>query len=53
LRAPKSSLLAHFVIRMPAKFTVGALLDPLFGQSLEGAFSEVRQICCKDHSSLL
>jgi hypothetical protein len=29
---PKSSFLAHFVLRIPAKFRVGALLIALFGQ---------------------
>jgi hypothetical protein len=32
LRAVERFLLAHIVLRIPAKFTVGALLRPLFGQ---------------------
>src|SRR5215217_3053682 len=46
--APKGAerfLLAHFVLRIAAKFMLGALLKPLFGQFLEGAFSEVRLAC--------
>jgi hypothetical protein len=31
-RVPRSSFLADFVLLMPANFTVGALLIPLFGQ---------------------
>ena len=42
LRGPKKPFLADFVSRMSAKFAVGALLVPLFGQFLEWAFSEVR-----------
>jgi hypothetical protein len=33
-RVPRSPFLADFVLLMPANFTVGALLIPLFGQSL-------------------
>jgi hypothetical protein len=32
LRAVERLLLAHIVLRIPAKFTVGAVLRPLFGQ---------------------
>ena len=31
---PPSFFLADFVLRIPAKFTVGALREPLFGQFL-------------------
>jgi hypothetical protein len=34
LRAAEQLPLADFVLRIPAKFTVGALLVPVFGQSL-------------------
>src|SRR5215213_4707370 len=42
LRATKEGVLVHFALRIPAKSTLGALLVPLFGQSLEEGFSEVR-----------
>jgi hypothetical protein len=35
-RVPRSSFLADFVLLMPASFTVGALLIPLFGQFRRG-----------------
>src|ERR671932_2387603 len=38
---PRCSFLTHFVLRMPAKSKLGALLVPLFGQFLEVTFSEV------------
>jgi hypothetical protein len=33
---------AHFALLIAVKSTLGALLAPLFGQFLEGEFSEVR-----------
>jgi hypothetical protein len=41
-RSPTDHPEALFVLRIPAKFTVGALFESLFGQFLEGVFSEVR-----------
>jgi hypothetical protein len=35
-REPKGSLLAHFVLRIAAKFMLGALLKALFGQFQKG-----------------
>jgi hypothetical protein len=40
--APKRYLSAHLTLRLPAKFALGALLEPLFGQFLEDAFSETQ-----------
>ncbi len=42
LRATETVLLARLVLRIAAKFGVGALLVPLFGQFLEDEFSEVQ-----------
>jgi hypothetical protein len=43
---------AHFALLIAVKSTLGALLTPLFGQFLEGAFSEVR-IAPVQHPPLL
>ena len=40
--SPQRGFSVHFACRILAKFMGWALLAPLFGQSLEGAFSEVR-----------
>jgi hypothetical protein len=40
LRAPKRDLSSHLTLRIPAKFALGALLKPLFGQFLEKLFGK-------------
>ncbi len=42
-RSPTDHPRAHFFPRIPAKFTLGALLVPLFGQFLKEEFCELRQ----------
>ena len=41
-KPPKRGFSVHLALRIPFKFTIGALLVPLFGQFLEEVFSEVR-----------
>ena len=41
-RAPRMALLIDFGPVIMPEYTFGALLRPLFGQSLEGEFYEVR-----------
>jgi hypothetical protein len=43
-RAAKGGFSVYFTLRIPAKSTIGALLEPLFGQFLEGRFSEVQGV---------
>jgi hypothetical protein len=48
LRATEKLLLVHFVLRILAKFALGALLESLFGQSLYGVLGSWLRNVSKD-----